>query len=120
MNLRRRQLLQSAAATFAAFAVVQTALAQDFPNRPIRVIVPYAPGGVTDTFARILSQQLSERLGRQFYVENITGGSGNIGTGQAARATPDGYTLLVAFSSFVVNPTCSTSFHLTPLRTSSR
>jgi tripartite-type tricarboxylate transporter receptor subunit TctC len=116
MKLPRRQLLQSAGTVIAAFAVGQIANAQDYPTRPVRVIVPYAPGGVTDTFARILSQKLSERLGKQFYVENITGGSGNIGTGQAARATPDGYTLLVAFSSFVVNPTLFDKLPFDPIK----
>jgi tripartite-type tricarboxylate transporter receptor subunit TctC len=67
--------------------------------------VAFAPGGVTDTFARLMTQKLSEHLGQQFFVENIAGATGNIGTGQAARAAPDGYTLLFAFSSYVVNPT---------------
>ncbi len=116
MNLPRRQLLQSAAVALTAIAVEQIAKAQDYPNRPVRVIVPYAPGGVTDTFARIIAQQLSERLGKQFYVENITGGSGNIGTGQAARAAPDGYSLLVAFSSFVVNPTLFDKLPFDPIK----
>ena len=116
MNLMRRQLLQSAASAFTAVTVGRVANAQDYPNHPVRVIVPYAPGGVTDTFARILSQQLSERFGRQFYVENIAGGSGNIGTGQAARATPDGYTLLVAFSSFVVNPSLFDRLPFDPIK----
>ena len=116
MILMRRQLLQSAAFAFTAVTVGRVANAQDYPNHPVRVIVPYAPGGVTDTFARILSQQLSERFGRQFYVENIAGGSGNIGTGQAARATPDGYTLLVAFSSFVVNPSLFDRLPFDPIK----
>jgi len=116
MNLLRRQLLQTAAIALTALALGQIAKAQDYPNRPVRVIVPYAPGGVTDTFARIIAQQLSERLGKQFYVENITGGSGNIGTGQAARAAADGYNLLVAFSSFVVNPTLFDKLPFDPIK----
>jgi tripartite-type tricarboxylate transporter receptor subunit TctC len=75
-----------------------------YPNRPVRVIVPFAPGGVTDVVARLIAGKVSEQLGRQFYVENIVGGSGNVGMGQAARAAPDGYTMLTAFSSFVINP----------------
>jgi tripartite-type tricarboxylate transporter receptor subunit TctC len=71
----------------------------------VRVIVPFAPSGTTDIFARLAAQKLTERLGKSFYVENIAGASGNIGTGQAARAAPDGYTILFAFSSYVVNPT---------------
>jgi tripartite-type tricarboxylate transporter receptor subunit TctC len=68
------------------------------------VIVPFAPGGVTDVVARLIAGKVSEQLGRQFYVENIAGGSGNVGMGQAARAAPDGYTMLTAFSSYVINP----------------
>jgi tripartite-type tricarboxylate transporter receptor subunit TctC len=75
-----------------------------YPNRPVRVIVPFAPGGVTDVVARLIAGKVSEQLGRQFYVENIVGGSGNVGMGQAARAAPDGYTMLTAFSSYVINP----------------
>jgi tripartite-type tricarboxylate transporter receptor subunit TctC len=83
----------------------QVARAQSYPMRPVRIIVTFAPGGTTDIFARPVAQKLSERLGKQFYVENVPGASGNIGTGQAARAAPDGYTVLFAFSSYVVNPT---------------
>jgi tripartite-type tricarboxylate transporter receptor subunit TctC len=71
----------------------------------VRAIVAFAPGGVTDTFARLMAQKLSENLGQQFYVDNVAGATGNIGTAQAAKAAPDGYTLLFAFSSYVVNPT---------------
>jgi tripartite-type tricarboxylate transporter receptor subunit TctC len=80
------------------------ASAQPYPARPVRIIVPFAPSGTTDIFARIAAQRLTERLGKSFYVENIAGASGNIGTTQAARAAADGYTLLFAFSSHVVNP----------------
>ena len=73
-------------------------------GRPVRVIVPFAAGGPTDIFARLIAQKLSERLRKQFYVENIAGASGNIGTGQAVRAASDGNTLLFAYSSYVVNP----------------
>jgi tripartite-type tricarboxylate transporter receptor subunit TctC len=66
--------------------------------------VPFAPGGGTDIFTRIAAHKLSESLGQQFYIENIAGATGNLGTGQAARARPDGYTVLFAFSSFVLNP----------------
>jgi tripartite-type tricarboxylate transporter receptor subunit TctC len=75
-----------------------------YPTRPVRVIVPFPPGGGTDILARVIAQKLSGRLGQQFYVENIAGAGGSNGTGQAAKAAADGHTILFAFSSFVVNP----------------
>jgi tripartite-type tricarboxylate transporter receptor subunit TctC len=69
------------------------------------MIVPFAPGGPTDVFARLIAQKLSENLGKQFYIDNVIGATGNVGTGQAAKAAPDGHTVLFAFSSYVVNPT---------------
>jgi tripartite-type tricarboxylate transporter receptor subunit TctC len=75
-----------------------------YPDHPVRVIVPFAAGGPTDVMARLVAQKLSESLKQQFYVENRPGAGGNIGMMVAARATPDGYTLLVASSSYVVNP----------------
>jgi len=82
----------------------QVLRAADYPDHPVRLIVPFAAGGPTDTIARILAGKLSDHLGKQFYVENQAGAGGNIGMGNAARAAPDGYTLLVVSSSFVVNP----------------
>ena len=79
--------------------------AQSYPVRPVRVIVPYSPGGPTDVCARLIAQKLSDRLGKQFYVEDIVGAGGNIGTGQAARTAPDGYTILITVNSYVINPT---------------
>src|SRR5258707_10631261 len=105
MKIRRRRFLHLAAGAAVLPAMSHNARAQAYPVRPVRLIVAFAPGGVTDTFARLMGQKLGERLGQQFFVENITGATGNIGTGQAARAAPDGYTLLFAFSSYVVNPT---------------
>jgi tripartite-type tricarboxylate transporter receptor subunit TctC len=105
MNFARRQTLEFVATIAIAPFLSRFGWAQTYPARPVRVIVPYAPGGITDAFARLIAQRLSEDLGKQFYVDNIPGGSGNIGTGQAARSTPDGYTILVVFSSYVVNPT---------------
>lgn len=105
MKLTRRHCLRLAGAALAIPALPGLTAAQGWPTKPVRVIVPFAPAGTTDTFARLIAQKLGENFGQQFYVENLPGGSGNTGTAQAARATPDGYTILVAFSSFVVNPT---------------
>src|SRR5689334_10243289 len=104
-KLVRRRFLQAAGAAAASPLLPRFAHAQDYPARPVRVILPYAPGGVTDVTARIIAQKWSEQLGKTFYVENLPGATGNIGTAQAAKAPPDGYTILVQFSSYVVNPT---------------
>jgi tripartite-type tricarboxylate transporter receptor subunit TctC len=105
MEIQRRRFLQLAVGAATLSSAPRIAWAQTYPARPVRLIVAFAPGGVTDTFARLMGQKLGERLGQQFFVENITGATGNIGTGLAAKAAPDGYTLLFAFSSYVVNPT---------------
>jgi tripartite-type tricarboxylate transporter receptor subunit TctC len=104
MRFSRRRFVQLAGIAGVVPAFSGMARAQAYPARPVRVIVAYAPGGLTDVFARLVAQKLSERLGKQFYVENVAGGSGNIGMGQAARAAPDGYTILFAYSSYTVNP----------------
>ena len=108
MTLPRRQLIGLAGAAVGAAILPLRAWSQplqlNYPTRPVRVIVTFAPGGTVDVFTRIVAQKLSERLGKQFYVENVAGATGNIGTGQAAKAVPDGHTILFAFSSFVVNP----------------
>jgi tripartite-type tricarboxylate transporter receptor subunit TctC len=82
-----------------------TAIAQDYPNKPIRVLVPFAPGGAVDTTARVLAQAMTQRLNWQFVIENRPGGNGFIATTAAAKAAPDGYTLLMAHTGeFAVNP----------------
>jgi tripartite-type tricarboxylate transporter receptor subunit TctC len=83
------------------------ARAQDtagYPARPVKIIVPFAPAGPTDTMARLIAQKLSDSLGKQFYVENHPGAGGNLGMAMVANAAPDGYTLLLVSSSVVVNP----------------
>src|SRR5499433_1603159 len=101
----RRQFLSLAAGAAALPAVSRGGWAQAYPARPMRAVVAFAPGGVTDTFARLMAQKLAEQFGKQVYVENVPGATGNIGTGQVAKVAPDGYTILFAFSSHVVNPT---------------
>jgi tripartite-type tricarboxylate transporter receptor subunit TctC len=97
--------LQSIIRLVVALAVVVfagAAFAQSYPDRPVRLIVPFAPGGPTDVVARIIADKLSQSLGKQFYAENRAGAGGNIGMGQAAAAPADGYTILFVSSSFVV------------------
>jgi tripartite-type tricarboxylate transporter receptor subunit TctC len=105
MKLPRRRFLRFAAGIAALPALPRMVRAQSYPTRTVRVIVPYSPGGPTDVCARLVAQKLSDRLGKQFYVEDIVGAGGNIGTGQAARTTPDGYTILITVNSYVINPT---------------
>src|SRR5262249_44126518 len=105
MKLSRRRFVHSAASAAALPAVPCRAWAQAYPTRPVRAVVAFAPGGVTDTFARLMAQKLTEGFGKQVYVENVVGASGNIGTGRVAKAAPDGYTILFAYTSHVVNPT---------------
>ena len=116
MSLLRRQFLQLAAGTAVMPAFSTIAASQTYPVRPVRVLVPYAPAGPSDILARIVSQKLSERLGKQFYVENVGGAGGNIGMGQGARATPDGYTVLVVPPNIVVNPAMYDSVPYDPYR----
>jgi tripartite-type tricarboxylate transporter receptor subunit TctC len=89
----------------AALLAVSGVAAQDYPARPIRMLIPQAPGGAQDTTARILTQTLAERAGWRFVVDNRPGGNGFIGVSIAAKGTPDGYTLLMAHTGeFAVNP----------------
>lgn len=108
-STKRRTLLARATFALAAAAAVglpvislgQTA----YPSKPIRLIVPFVPGGVTDTSGRLIADQLSRRLGQQVIVDNRPGASGNIGTQVVASAPPDGYTLVLAFDgTMVINP----------------
>src|SRR5258708_6740077 len=99
---RRIVLLSALAALVAVQAPV--ARAAPYPDRTITLIVPFAPGGPTDIIARILSESLSQSLKQSVIVENKPGAAGNLGMGQAARAKPDGYTLLLASTAIAVNP----------------
>ena len=102
--MSRRRFVTAASGLAAAFALTRGARAETFPARTVRVIVPFAPGGPLDVFGRLMSEKLSERLGQQFYIENVGGAGGNIGTGRAARAAADGYTLLLTANNHIINP----------------
>ena len=116
MTLQRRQFLHRAAALAAASTLPSLAAAETYPARPVRLIVPFAPGGPNDILARIIGEKLSERLGKQFYVENIGGAGGSIGMGQGAKAPADGHTILVVPPNLVVNPVLYASVPYDPFR----
>ena len=106
MVLPRRRFLNLVATGAAVLGCPRLSAAQAYPVRPVRVIVPFAPGGQTDVVARLVAQKLSDRFGKQFYIENAAGAGGNIGAGRAAQAEPDGHTILfVDGIGFTANPT---------------
>jgi len=97
-------------------AGVVPSLAQKYPNHPVRVVVGFPAGGPTDVIARLVSQKLSDRLGQQFFVENLGGAGGNIASGQVARATPDGYTIMAISTGFMVNPSLYAKVPYDPIK----
>ena len=102
---RTARLLPAVCATVLAFAHLPAQAQQDFPSKPIRLVVPFATAGVTDTSARVLADKLSRQIGQQVIIDNRPGASGNIGTQQVAASAPDGYTLLLGFDgTMVINP----------------
>lgn len=116
MKLPRRQFLYLAAGAVALPALSRVARAQTYPSRPVRIIVPFAPGGPPDLIARIVAQKLTERLGQQFVVENLPGAGGNRGTATAERAPADGYTLLAISTGFFVNPSLYAKVEYDPIK----
>ena len=119
MKTTVRRLLFAATLVLAGFSFAQTAATQsasEYPTHAVKIIVPFSPAGPTDVVARIISQKLSESLGKQFYVENIAHAGGNTGMGIAAKAPPDGYTILVHGSNFIVNPSLYATIPFDPYR----
>jgi tripartite-type tricarboxylate transporter receptor subunit TctC len=116
----RRAFVRGAAATAAAPLAAalwsSPARSETYPARPVRVIVVSGPGGQGDTTARLFALSLGKNLGQSFYVENMAGGAGNIAMGIAARSPPDGYTILAATGSFVINPSLSPKISYDPER----
>src|SRR5262252_9325835 len=105
VKLPRRKFLRLAAGTAAVPVASHFVWAQTYPSRPVRIIAGFAPGGFTDTTARLIGNWLSERVGQQFFVENRPGAGGNIATEAVAHAPPDGYTLLIATDANAYNAT---------------
>jgi tripartite-type tricarboxylate transporter receptor subunit TctC len=105
MKLHRRSFLHLAAGAAALPALSRVASAQAYPTRPVRIINAFAPGGGSDTIARLLGQWMTERLGQSFILENRPGAGGNIGTEAVVRAQPDGYTLLLVQNPNAINAT---------------
>src|SRR5262249_2961439 len=96
--------LHAVLAVVLLLAGVAPSLAQNYPSRPVRVVVGFPAGGPTDVIARLVAQKLSESLGQQFVVENMGGAGGHTASGHVARATPDGYTIMAISTGFMVNP----------------
>ena len=90
----------------AGLLLASAGLAQSpgYPDRPVKIIVPFAAAGPTDVVARLITQKLFEKFGQQFYIENVAGAGGNLGMATAGRSPPDGYTILFVSSSYTVNP----------------
>jgi len=100
-----------------SLAVAGSALAQQYPTKPVRIIVPFPPGQATDILARLLADQLSKSLGQQFIAENRAGAGGSVATEAAAKAAPDGYTLVMAtIATFGINPSLYPKLGYVPLR----
>ena len=110
------RIRQAALAAFLAVLSTSAAWADEYPSRPIRIVVPYPPGGPTDLIARILAQKLGERLGQNFFVENVGGASGAVGAGQVAQAAPDGHTLLVVTNDFAVASVTNAKLSYDPVK----
>ncbi|MGZ5174075.1 MAG: tripartite tricarboxylate transporter substrate binding protein [Burkholderiales bacterium] len=98
------------------FSLAATASAQSYPDHPVRVVVPFPAAGGTDILARLLVQRMAERLGANFVIDNRAGAGGTIGTEIVAKATPDGYTILVASSSHTINPSVYKKIGYDPAR----
>src|SRR5687768_13784942 len=113
MQMRRFVLIQIAVASMLA---IGAAAAADYPARPIRMIVPYPPGGNADIVARTIAQKLGESLGQQVVVDNRGGAGGLIGEELAAKAAPDGYTIALVAVSHAVNPALNKSLPYDPQR----
>src|SRR4051794_13460747 len=105
MNRRMKKSFLTSCVFVAALLMQASAFAQPYPSKPVRLIVPFAPGGTTDVLARLVAQKLTDALGQQFIIENKPGAGGNIGTELAVKSPSDGYTLVMSFDgTMAINP----------------
>src|SRR6185436_7657787 len=114
MKLRRIGIIVGAWLVF--LTAPEQGQAQDFPNRPIRIVIPYSPGSVTDVFARIIAQNMQEQWKSPIVVESKSGANGSIAAEEVARAAPDGYTWLLVTTFFTASPALNTSLRWDPVR----
>lgn len=103
-NTPRRHVIGVVCAALCAAAASPLAWANDYPNKPVKLVVPYPPGGPTDIVARVVAQKLQEQMGQSFFIENRPGAGANIGAEAVARSPADGYTLVVATTAHAINP----------------
>src|SRR5262249_38714961 len=126
MHVARRRFLQLAATAAALPTISRTAHAERYPARPVRILSGFPPGGINDTYARLIGQYLSEHLGQQFIIENRPGAGGNLAAETVAKSSPDGYTLLLTTSADAWNATLYNNLNFdyvrdfTPVATMSR
>ena len=116
MRAALRVLRLTAAGVAFLLGLSQLSLAETYPAHPVRLIVPFAAAGPTDVIARIVAQKLSDAWGQQVYIENLPGAGGNTGIANAAKSKPDGYTILVVSTGFIVNPSMYAKVPYDPLK----
>ncbi len=109
-------LIAAGLASAAQTAAADSATAQNWPARPVKLIVGFAPGGPTDLFARLIAQKLNEQTGKNFFIENVPGAGGNVGAVRAAQSPPDGYTFLVTGGNLTNNPYLFSNAGFDPLK----
>ena len=112
----RRNFLQFAAATAAVSAMPRRALALDYPNHPVRLVIGFPPGGPTDIYGRLIGQWLSQRLGQPFVIENRPGAGSTIGVSEVVHSAPDGYTLILVSTSAAISATFYTNLDFNLVR----